>query len=110
MSVEAKRAKEKEIMSLMIKIYCHGHKHKIVGAGYCVDCQDLLDYALDRTDKCYRMVEKTFCSKCPTPCYQLEYQDKIKEVMKYSGPRMLFHNPILAFKHLFMVKEAKKVA
>lgn len=109
MNVEEKRSKEKEIMSLMIKIYCKGHKHKTDGFEYCPSCKELLNYALERTEKCYRMAEKTFCSKCPTPCYKAEYQEKIKVVMKYSGPRMLFHDPVLAFKHMFMLKNAKKI-
>jgi hypothetical protein len=28
-------------------------------------------------------------------------REKVKEVMRYSGPRMLLHHPILALRHVF---------
>jgi len=33
-------------------------------------------------------------------CYAPEMREKIKEVMRYAGPRMLLSHPILAIAHL----------
>ena len=37
-------------------------------------------------------------------------REKIKDVMKWSGPRMIFTHPVCAFKHVFqMIKYKKKL-
>ena len=36
--------------------------------------------------------DKDICSACKVHCYSKEMQEKIKEVMKYAGPRMLFYS------------------
>jgi len=33
-------------------------------------------------------------------CYKAEMRDKIQTVMRYAGPRMMKHHPILAIFHL----------
>ncbi|MBL4938585.1 nitrous oxide-stimulated promoter family protein [Clostridium sp. YIM B02515] len=33
-------------------------------------------------------------------CYKTEYREKIKDVMRFSGPRMIIYEPRLALKHL----------
>ena len=58
-------------------------------------------------EKCPHMETKTFCSCCKTHCYKPDMKQKIKEVMRYSGPRMLFHHPVLAVKHVIEEKKAK---
>lgn len=46
------------------------------------------------------MENKTFCSNCKVHCYKPEMRQGIKEVMRFSGPRMIFHHPIAAFRHV----------
>lgn len=99
-----KREKEKEIVKLMIEIYCH-KKHHI--DGLCDECKELLEYSNMRTDKCPFMETKTFCSNCRVHCYRGDMKEKIKEVMHFSGPRMIFHHPVLAIKHMIESKKEK---
>ena len=55
------------------------------------------------------MVTKTFCSNCKVHCYKPEMREKIRTVMRYSGPRMIFHAPIPAIRHVIeTVKERKR--
>ncbi len=96
-ALEDKRDKEKVVVGKMIAIYCKGHKHT---TGLCRDCQELLDYAHLRIDGCPFVETKTFCSTCPVHCYEQNMRTKIKRVMRYSGPWMLLHHPILAIRHL----------
>ncbi len=107
-SIESKREREKLIVEKMIKIYCKYHhrtKEKL-----CPECQKLADYARVRTDKCPFMENKTFCSNCKEHCYSPAMRERIREVMKFSGPVMLFHNPILATNHVIQsIKEKKKI-
>ncbi len=88
---------EKATVKAMIEIYCNAnHREKTV----CKDCNNLIDYALLRTDKCKYKEKKPACQKCKTHCYKPDYREKIKEVMRFSGPRMIFIHPVLSLKHL----------
>ncbi|MCI7444138.1 MAG: nitrous oxide-stimulated promoter family protein [Clostridium sp.] len=102
-NISIKRENEKKVVNLMIKIYCKGHNH---GREIpCSECKKLIEYAELRTNLCPFMENKTFCSNCKVHCYKPDMREKIKEVMKYSGRRMLLYHPILAIKH---VKESMK--
>lgn len=96
--VQTKREKEKAVVSLMIELYCR-RQHRQEGGALCSDCEALRDHARERTDKCVRMDEKTFCSSCRVHCYQPEMREKIRAVMRFSGPRMLLYHPITAIRH-----------
>lgn len=104
--VADKREKEKQIVSLMIEIYCKKqHKSK---KGLCDQCENLDNYAKQRTDRCPFMQTKTFCSNCQVHCYKPEMRKKIREVMCFSGPRMMLHHPVIAIKHLIESTKEKR--
>ena len=89
--------REKKIIGVMVDIYCKKkHKHK---DGLCEECQELLDYSRQRLDKCKFGEEKTYCQKCPIHCYKKSMKEKVKDVMKFSGPRLLIYRPVDFFKH-----------
>ncbi len=105
MNIKSKREREKEIVSLMIAIYCrkkHGSKN------LCPDCAALDAYARQRSDKCPFMETKHFCSNCKLHCYKKDMREKIREVMRYSGPHMIFHHPVMAIRHVIESKKEKK--
>jgi hypothetical protein len=60
----------------------------------------LLDYAEERLARCRFQEGKTTCAHCPVHCYRLALRDRIREVMRYAGPRMLVEHPWLAVRHL----------
>lgn len=97
---QADLEQENQVIEMMIDIYCKGNKHSRQKGHLCESCQALLDYAKMRSEKCPRKGEKTFCSTCPIHCYKSEYRVKVKEVMKYAGPRMLYIHPVIAIKHM----------
>lgn len=104
--VESKRKREKETVALMIRLYCqkkHGTKN-----GLCPDCQTLHDYAMHRSDVCPFMETKTFCSNCKVHCYRKDMREKIREVMRFSGPRMIFHHPVMAVRHVIESNNEKR--
>lgn len=103
---ESKREREKRVVSLMISIYCrknHGTKREL-----CPECQELKEYAILRSDKCPFMESKTFCSNCKVHCYKPEMREKIRVVMRYAGPRMIFHHPVMAVRHVIESKREKQ--
>ena len=107
--IENKREKEKRVVTLMIRLYCkknHGTKK-----GLCPECAALSRYACARSDKCPFMESKTFCSNCQVHCYKPEMRDKIRRVMRFSGPRMVFCHPVMAVRHLLETKhEARRLS
>ena len=103
---EKKRLREQETVAEMIALYCRKiHKHK---NGLCEDCLTLAEYAKLRSEKCPFMENKTFCSCCNVHCYSSDMRGKIKEVMRFSGPRMIFHHPVMTIRHAFIIKTQKK--
>ena len=105
-TVEEKRQQEKELVSQMISLYCNKKHH--TKDGLCKECEALDRYARDRSDHCPFMETKTFCSNCKVHCYRKDMREKIKEVMRFSGPRMIFHHPVIAIKHLIEEKKEKR--
>ena len=92
-------AYEKKTITAMVDIYCRGH-HAGEKGSLCQNCRQLLQYALKRLDKCPFGPEKGPCSKCKIHCYEPSMREQIREVMQYSGPRMLSRHPVLAADHL----------
>ena len=105
--VAAKREREKRMVSEMIALYCR-KKHGTRGGELCPECAELEAYARVRSDRCPFMETKTFCSNCRVHCYRPEMREKIREVMRFSGPRMLFHHPVTAVRHLVETKAEKR--
>lgn len=97
--VEKKRKNEKQTMAVMVEIYCR-KKHKSAKGSLCPQCQKLLSYACQRTDRCPFMETKTFCSACKIHCYSKDMQEQVRNVMRFSGPRMLLVHPLPALKHM----------
>ena len=66
----------------------------------CPECAALLDYALRRLDSCRFGNGKPSCRKCPVHCYRTDMRERIRTVMRWAGPRMIFHHPLAAARHL----------
>lgn len=104
--VNKKREREKKMVSLMIKLYCNKKHH--TGKMLCEECAQLNEYARLRSDKCPFMETKTFCSNCKVHCYKPDMREKIREVVRFSGPRMIFRHPVAAVRHVIESKREKK--
>ena len=90
-------AEEKTVVEAMVRLYC---KHHHAGGDLCADCQQLLAYAHLRLDRCKFGERKGTCRKCPVHCYRTDMAARMREVMRWAGPRMLLHHPVMTIKHL----------
>ena len=82
----------------MIRLYCeakHGAKDSL-----CGECSGLADYAKARLDHCPFGDAKPVCRNCEVHCYKPEMRQRISELMRFAGPRMLTKNPGYALRHL----------
>ena len=95
---ETRLEREKRTVQVMVELYCRDHHHP--EATLCPECQELLDYALGRISACPFAADKPTCARCTIHCYRPETRQRIRLVMRYAGPRMLWRHPLLAMQHL----------
>ncbi len=105
MKIQDKREREKRIVTEMIRLYCRKNHHSKT---LCAECKALAEYASQRSDKCPFMETKTFCSNCKVHCYKPEMREKIRAVMRFSGPRMIFYHPVMAVRHVIEARKEKR--
>ena len=124
-----KREREAQMVSQMIALWCRGHHGggragKQAAGGdvparvklgfrtitLCPECAELREYAVARIEHCPHMGTKTFCSACPSHCYRPAMREKIREVMRWSGPRMIRYRPITAIRHAMVTVQSKRAA
>nr|WP_298876764.1 nitrous oxide-stimulated promoter family protein [uncultured Mogibacterium sp.] len=107
--MDKKRQKEIDMVSEMIQLYCkRKHKNLYHNGILCDECQELIEYACERSEKCRFMKSKSFCSNCKVHCYSPEMKDKIQKVMRYSGPRIIIYHPLLCLKHVITGAKEKR--
>lgn len=90
--------RERKTVEVMIRYYCkkkHSEKE-----GLCGECTELMEYAFKRLHECPFQENKTTCAKCSVHCYKPSMREKVREVMRYSGPKMIYKHPYLAIRHL----------
>lgn len=93
--------REKTTVQHMILLYCKlNHQQETKESGLCPDCRKLNKYALNRLTYCRFGEDKTSCQYCEIHCYAPEYQEQIRKVMRFAGPRMFLRHPILTLRHL----------
>ena len=103
-------------LTRFIEVYCehrHGDSDKAVVelqthdvaaiAGrtvtLCDECRRLLAHAFVKRTTC-PMEPKPACKRCPSHCYQPEYRQQIREVMKVSGRRLVLRGRVDYLLHL----------
>ena len=94
--------KDIKVLISFIRVYCaakHGERRPRSlpadlaplfpkGVELCDDCAALLHHALEKRRKC-PLDPKPSCKKCHIHCYSREHRAKIREVMAFSGRRMI---------------------
>lgn len=65
----------------------------------CEDCHKLLAHAVVKRTHC-PMNPKPMCKHCPNHCYHPMYREKIREVMRVSGKRLLLTGRIDYLLHM----------
>ncbi len=91
-------SQEKLTMDAMLAVYCrdlHGGR-----VALCESCAELRDYAHRRLDNCPFQEEKPVCNRCEVHCYSRSMRGRVREVMRYAGPRMPLRHPWLALLHM----------
>lgn len=89
---------EQQVVEAMIRLYCRKYeRHETL----CPDCQALLNYAYTRLSRCRWGEQKPTCKQCSRHCYRPDMKERMRTVMRWAGPRMLFYHPMMALRHMF---------
>jgi hypothetical protein len=105
LAIDGELRKDLKTLALFISLYCrYRHRdqprtpaelrtHDVRGiAGrdieLCAGCQKLLAHAFVKRSHC-PMDPKPACKHCPNHCYHPTYRAQIREVMRFSGRKML---------------------
>ena len=84
---------EKQTVERMVRLYC---RKKEGNKQLCPRCEELLGYARIRLSRCPFGENKSTCRQCSIHCYKPEMKERMREVMRYAGPRMLLYHPVAA--------------
>ena len=90
--------REKRTVGIMVKMYCDHHHGQ--NSLLCSGCNELTEFANERISRCVFQEDKPVCSECQIHCYHHSMREKIKTVMRYSGPKMIFRHPVIGIRHL----------
>ena len=97
--IDKRKEWEKETIYKMINLYCN--KHHNTENKLCEECFELYNYSISRIINCVHKKNKPVCSKCKVHCFNNEYRNKIRTVMRWSGPRMIYYYPLRALKYIY---------
>ena len=113
---DGKKNKDIRILSDFIAIFCReNHRaeakdtflikderlHTILGDKdliVCQDCHKLLNHGIAKLLLC-PYEPKPMCKKCETRCYAPGYREKIRKVMRFSGPYLIKHGRLDLIAH-----------
>lgn len=93
--------REWRTLEAMIVVYCHG-RHGGSRRALCAECRELREYAHERLVRCPFGEDKPTCANCKVHCYRAAMRERVRDVMRFAGPRMLARHPYLALMHLWV--------
>jgi hypothetical protein len=97
--------REWRTIEVMVRMYCRAHH----GSGPCGGCDELLAYARRRLDRCPFATDKPTCARCPVHCYRPSDRERVRDVMRWAGPRMIWRHPWLAVMHVIDGRVERKL-
>ncbi len=91
--------KELKVIGRFTEVWCAGHHHGgqqpvtipggTVTLQLCPDCAEFFAYAVQKRHTCPLEPEKPSCKKCPVHCYAPPQRAKVRQIMAWSGRRMI---------------------
>jgi uncharacterized paraquat-inducible protein A len=94
--------KDIKVLVKFIQLYCAAHHDNQEqaalpteieemfksGVALCPECSAILEHGLLKRSRC-PLDPKPSCKRCHIHCYSREYREKIRNIMAYSGKRMI---------------------
>ena len=111
-TISKQQKKDIKLVGKFVEVYCSG-KHRaaeltpvVLPAGLgerhlCPECASFLAYAVARRLKCPLEAEKPTCKHCRVHCYDKLRLEKIREIMSYSGRKLMMRGRLDYIWHYF---------
>lgn len=103
--------KDLKVIGRFTEVWCIGHRHldrqpvSIPGGSVvlqlCPECAEFFAYALQKRQNCPLEAEKPSCKQCRIHCYAAEQRAKVKQIMAWSGRRMILRGRLDYIWHYF---------
>jgi len=91
--------RELKTVRVMIALYCGAHHRDADRHALCDACDELWRYVEKRVQHCPFRAEKPTCVNCEVHCFKPAMRERVRQVMRYAGPRMSWRHPLLALMH-----------
>jgi len=107
-----KETKDLRLLALFTQIYCKHHHagRALVKADldlpatdsyhYCAACAEFLTYAFERRRRC-PLDPKPSCKHCQVHCYRPGHREKVREIMRFSGKKLICRGRLDLLWHYF---------
>lgn len=104
--------KDIRLIGKFVEVYCAG-KHRDGATSMvavpgdtgsrriCQECRAFFEYAIKKRMKCPLEAEKPSCKHCRIHCYGTANREKIREIMAYSGRRLIMRGRLDYLWHYF---------
>jgi uncharacterized paraquat-inducible protein A len=115
--LSGEQIRDLKILARFIELFCHArHNMKAVGERVipeilrqgkgsaktiCVACAELLEHGMKKRGAC-PLDPKPTCKSCHVHCYTPEQRRKVREIMAYSGKRMILRGRLDYLWHYFI--------
>jgi len=104
--------KDIRLIGKFVEVYCagkHGAAEKVTFSlpaalgehRLCPECLVFMQYAVARRIKCPLEAEKPTCKHCKVHCYNKAKLEKVKEIMAYSGKKLMLRGRLDYIWHYF---------
>jgi Nitrous oxide-stimulated promoter len=105
-----KKHKELDILTLqsLFPIYC-GKYHSSEKGELCDSCSAELEYAIHKTKICPEKDQGKTCSDCKVHCFEAEHRERIKEIMRFAGPRLIWSHPLLSVRYIYLKLHSRRI-
>ncbi len=98
----SREMKDLRVLAVFTEFYCRslhaGEKEPLKDCGLadgafrkirlCTECREFLSYAVNRRIRC-PLDPKPSCKHCHIHCYRPGHREKVREIMRFSGKRLI---------------------
>ena len=101
--------KDRAILEAIGTIYCRAHHAECAqdAAGLCPECREVVETTLAKAQTC-PYGHSGNCQDCDTQCQRGTSKQRVKAMMRYAAPRMVYRHPLMTLS--YVSKKFKKRA
>lgn len=104
--------KDIRLIGKFVEVYCAGKHGSEARSPFtlsenlgerkiCSECAVFMEYAVTKRLKCPLEAEKPSCKHCRIHCYGREQREKVREIMSYSGRKLMLRGRLDYVWHYF---------